>query len=79
MVTLIQLQRPKRFGDLKRLIPDISEKMLISTLHTLTHHELVSNTLEKTKVPKSTYKITPFGTKALKIATQLAALGKTIH
>ncbi len=77
MVTLIQLQTPKRYGELKKLIPDISEKMLISTLHTLTEHELITNTLEKTKVPKSTYQITALGTKALQIATQLAEIGKT--
>ncbi len=77
MVTLIQLQTPKRYGELKRVLPNISEKMLISTLHTLAEHELITNTLEKTKVPKSTYIITPLGTKALQIATQLAEIGKT--
>ena len=35
MIMLLVLETPHRFGELKRTIPDITEKMLITTLQSL--------------------------------------------
>jgi DNA-binding HxlR family transcriptional regulator len=35
LIVLLSLEQPQRFGQLKKIIVDISEKMLIQTLHKL--------------------------------------------
>ncbi len=41
MIVLLVLEKPHRFGALKRTIPDITEKMLLATLHDLHKAELI--------------------------------------
>jgi DNA-binding HxlR family transcriptional regulator len=58
---------PKRFGELKRLIPDISEKMLIQSLKILAENKFISRKNFKTIPPKVEYSLLKKGKQALKI------------
>lgn len=71
LLVLFNIQEPIRFGDLKRAIPDISEKMLIQTLKQLTEHGLITRKDYSTIPPKVEYKITSNGRQALEALPKL--------
>lgn len=78
MIVLLVLEQPRRFGELKRIIPDMSEKMLITTLHDLERAGYICNEKIYSKQITSTYMITHLGEKALKIAESMAEMGKLL-
>ncbi len=55
-------EKPYRFGELRRLIPDISQRMLTQTLRDLQRNGLVSRTVFPTQPPSVEYRMTPLGT-----------------
>ncbi|MGR3344376.1 MAG: winged helix-turn-helix transcriptional regulator [Paracoccaceae bacterium] len=66
-LVLCRLSQPVRFGVLRRMMPDISEKMLIQTLRLLAEYELISRHDFRENPPRVEYRITDRGTRALKI------------
>ena len=54
-------ERSHRFGELKRAIPDISQRMLTQTLRELQEDGLVSRTVHPTKPPSTEYALTELG------------------
>lgn len=60
--------RPRRFGELKRLVPGISEKMLIQALRELETDGVVHREVFHEVPPRVGYSVTEFG------ATLIAAL-----
>lgn len=50
-----------RFGELRRLVPDISQRMLAQTLKDLQRDGYVHRKVFPTKPPSVEYSITPFG------------------
>ena len=52
---------PKRFNQLKREVPDISQKMLTQTLRELQRDGMVSRKVFDTKPPSVEYCLTPMG------------------
>lgn len=52
---------PRRFNQLHREIPDISQKMLTQTLRDLQRDGLVSREVFDTKPPSVEYRLTPLG------------------
>ncbi|WP_436488719.1 winged helix-turn-helix transcriptional regulator [Chitinophaga sp. ARDCPP14] len=64
-----------RYGDLKRTIPGISEKMLIQELNALVKNKLVSKTAYPEIPPRVEYSLTKTGLKALPIVDKLASYG----
>ena len=52
---------PKRFNQLRREIPDISQKMLTQTLRDLQRDGLVGREVFPTKPPSVEYRLTPMG------------------
>ena len=52
---------PKRFNQLRREIPDISQKMLTQTLRDLQRDGLVARRVYDTKPPSVEYRLTPMG------------------
>lgn len=52
---------PKRFNQLRREIPDISQKMLTQTLRDLQRDGMVARQVFDTKPPAVEYRLTPMG------------------
>lgn len=78
MIVLLVLETPHRFWALKRSIPDITEKMLLATLHDLHQAALIVHEKIPWKIPISTYSITERGKRALIVAESMAELWKEL-
>lgn len=52
---------PKRYSELRRSIPAITEKMLVQHLKQLTVDNLISRTVEQVMPPVTIYKLTASG------------------
>ncbi|MBL4650812.1 MAG: helix-turn-helix transcriptional regulator [Aureispira sp.] len=65
----------RRFGELKRLIPAISEKMLIQELKKLVELKLVHRKAYKEIPPKVEYSITALGKEIFPIIEQIKVFG----
>ncbi len=66
----------RRYGELKRLLPDISEKMLIHELKELVAVGLVTKYAYPEIPPRVEYELTSSGQQALPIVDSLEAFGK---
>ena len=64
-------ERPYRFGELRRVLPDISQRMLTQTLRDLQREGLVSRHVFPTQPPSVEYRLTDMGVSLL---APLAAL-----
>lgn len=64
-----------RYGELKRAVKGISEKMLIQELNRLVEHKLVIKKVYPQIPPKVEYSLTEMGMKTLPIVDQLAQFG----
>ena len=69
----------RRFGELKRLIPDISEKMLIQELKTLTEYGILHRKAYPEIPPRVEYSLTENGLEVLPIIEQIELFGKKVH
>ena len=60
---LLQLlaERPHRFSELRRLVPDISQRMITQTLRDLERDGYVYREVQPTKPPSVTYSLTEMG------------------
>lgn len=65
----------RRFGELKRLIPQISEKMLIQELKKLTEAGVLYRKAYKEIPPRVEYSLTDDGLKILPIIDQIHTFG----
>ncbi|SER88463.1 winged helix-turn-helix transcriptional regulator [Pedobacter rhizosphaerae] len=64
-----------RYGELKRAVTGISEKMLIQELNMLVENKLVSKKVYQQIPPKVEYRLTKLGLKTLPIVDKLAEFG----
>jgi DNA-binding HxlR family transcriptional regulator len=67
---------PARFGELKRLVPEISEKMLIQQLREMETDGLVHREIFAEVPPRVEYSITEFGVELDNALIPLARWGK---
>src|SRR5882762_9393987 len=67
---------PRRFGELRRLLPGISEKMLIQDLRQMLESNLLVRKDYQQVPPKVEYSITPFGKSLGKSLAPLCAWGE---
>ncbi|UOQ76199.1 helix-turn-helix transcriptional regulator [Hymenobacter sp. 5516J-16] len=67
---------PLRFGELKRLLPGISEKMLVQELRLLTDADLLSRRNYGEVPPRVEYALTPTGEAALPLVAAAATFGQ---
>ncbi len=61
LLLLALAEKPYRFGELRRLVPDISQRMLTQTLRDLQRDGYVDRTVFPTKPPSVEYQLTPLG------------------
>jgi DNA-binding HxlR family transcriptional regulator len=66
---------PRRFGELRRLLPGISEKMLIQDLRQMQESALLVRKDYQQVPPKVEYSVTPFAKELGKLMTPLCAWG----
>jgi DNA-binding HxlR family transcriptional regulator len=66
LLLLTLAERPYRFGELRRTVADISQRMLTQTLRELQRDGLVSRTVFPTNPPSVEYRLTPLGSSLLK-------------
>lgn len=71
--------RPHRFGELKRAVPDISQRMLTQTLRDLQRDGLVSRTVFDTVPPSVEYRLTAMGESLLLPLLALSAWANRHH
>ena len=62
---------PRRFNELRREIPSVSQRMLTLTLRNLERDGLVSRTVTPTIPPRVDYELTPLGHSLLEPVTAL--------
>ncbi|OBQ74779.1 winged helix-turn-helix transcriptional regulator [Mesorhizobium erdmanii] len=61
LLTAALAEQPYRFGELRRLVPDISQRMLTQTLHELQRDGYVHREVFPTKPPSVEYSLTDLG------------------
>lgn len=61
LLLLALSEKPYRFGELRRLVPDISQRMLTQTLRDLQRDGYVDRTVFPTKPPSVEYRLTDLG------------------
>ena len=61
LIILILANSPLRFGQLRRAVPDISQRMLTQTLRDLQRDGLISRQVFATLPPSVEYRLTPLG------------------
>jgi DNA-binding HxlR family transcriptional regulator len=66
LVIMVLTQGPRRFGELRRAIPDISQRMLTQTLRNLQREGLLGRQVFPTNPPSVEYRLTELGTSLLK-------------
>lgn len=66
---------PKRYSELKRAIPEITEKMLIQHLKQMQEDDLVLRIAEPVVPPFVTYSLTPAGAKLQPVLNAMAVWG----
>ena len=66
---------PKRFGELKRAVAGVSEKVLVQHLRELERDEVVHRKVHAAMPPKVEYSLTPDGTTLIEALRPLAGWG----
>jgi len=80
MLILLELSAGElRFSELRRRIPDISQKMLTQTLRTLQREGLVGRAVFPTVPPAVSYRLTPLGESLLEPFGALVAWADHHH
>jgi DNA-binding HxlR family transcriptional regulator len=68
----------KRFGEIKKLIPDITEKMLSLQLKTLEEDGIVKRTIYPEVPPRVEYELTDFGRTLIPMLEEIALWGRNL-
>jgi DNA-binding HxlR family transcriptional regulator len=79
LVIMTLAEEPRRFGVLRREIPDISQRMLTQTLRDLQRDGLISRHVFPTNPPSVEYRLTGLGTSLLTPMAGLVRWSDTHH
>jgi len=79
LLVLILATRTHRFGELRRAVPDISQRMLTQTLRNLQRDGLVSRHVFATLPPSVEYRLTPLGRSFLQPLMSLVRWSTSNH
>ena len=69
------LDEPRRYGELRRLMPEITEKMLIQELRELEADGIVARTVHQTVPPRVDYSLTEQGQRVRPVFAELLGWG----
>ena len=70
---------PRRFSELRRFIPDISQRMLTQTLRDLQRDGYLTRTVYPTQPPSVEYRLTPLGQSFLALLRTLVQWSSENH
>ena len=70
------LDGPRRYGELRRLLPEITEKMLIQELRDLSADGIVARTVHQVVAPRVDYSLTEQGQRVRPFFAQLLGWGQ---
>jgi DNA-binding HxlR family transcriptional regulator len=73
LIVIVLSQKPHRFSELRRAIPDISKRMLTQTLRDLERDGLIARQVFPNKPPSVEYRLTRLGETLLPPLTSLIA------
>ena len=73
------MQRPYRFGELRRMVPDISQRMLTQTLRDLQRDGYIDREVFPTKPPSVEYRMTELGQSLYEPLAQLLNWAEANH
>jgi DNA-binding HxlR family transcriptional regulator len=73
LIVIVLSQRPHRFSEVRRAIPDISKRMLTQTLRDLERDGLIARRVFPTKPPSVEYRLTALGESLLEPLDTLVA------
>lgn len=76
---LLLAERAQRFGELRRAVPDISQRMLTQTLRDLQREGLVAREVLPLVPPGVEYRLTPLGQSLTEPLAQLVRWAETHH
>ena len=79
LLMLALAERPYRFGALRRLVPDISQRMLTQTLRDLQRDGYVHREVFPTKPPSVEYSLTDLGRSMFEPLLQLVQWAENNH
>ena len=70
------INEPRRYGELRRLMPEITEKMLIQELRELENDGIVARTVHQTVPPRVDYSLTELGQRVQPLFGEWVGWGK---
>ncbi|GHO84069.1 winged helix-turn-helix transcriptional regulator [Dictyobacter formicarum] len=70
------LETPRRFNELKRLLPDVSQRILTQQLRELEHDGIIHREIYKEIPPRVEYSLTDVGTSLKQIILLMLAWGE---
>jgi DNA-binding HxlR family transcriptional regulator len=79
LIVLILATGPHRFGQLRRAVPDISQRMLTQTLRDLQREGLITRQVFATLPPSVEYRLTPLGRSLLEPLVALVRWSQQSH
>jgi DNA-binding HxlR family transcriptional regulator len=79
LLAMALAEKPYRFGELRRLVPDISQRMLTQTLHDLQRDGYVHREVFPTKPPSVEYSLTDLGRSMFGALQQLILWAELNH
>jgi DNA-binding HxlR family transcriptional regulator len=79
LILIALADKPRRFNELCRLVPDISKRMLTQTLRGLERDGLVTRHVFPTKPPSVEYRMSALGTSAMAPVAALIAWAEGNH
>jgi DNA-binding HxlR family transcriptional regulator len=79
LILLTLTERPLRFGELRRAVPDISQRMLTQTLRDLQRDGIISRHVFPTQPPSVEYRLTEIGQSLLEPLAILVRWAETYH
>jgi DNA-binding HxlR family transcriptional regulator len=76
---LLESSKPVRFGELKRLVPGITEKMLIQQLRELERDSIIERNDYQENPPRVEYRPSPLGRELTPVFTALEIWGLKLN
>jgi len=79
LILIVLAEKPHRFGEIRRAVPDISKRMLTQTLRTLERDGMATRQVFPTTPPSVEYALSPLGVSVLRPLATLVEWAEENH